>query len=708
MKMRVGVALLLAVFLVLGAGVAMAKNGKQVTTPQATIGAEDVTGSLGTARDPHGYLVEKGANLLTYANNMLAEDNVDEAVRALNQIPMLGMPAGAEADKLVADSYLALGGVYAELPNAAVKAVGYYELALERLDVVADAEIAINTLHAVADIYTAAGQLDDAARVVELIDEVEFGIAVKPLQVLPVMNVLPSGTDGPGDDTCDAAITIGDIPYSEIMSISPAGDHNWRTFTLAGESTVRIETLSEDTIGDDTDLTLWGDCPNTALIAFDDDGGPGFLSLIELTLPAGTYWLEVGGWFDVATPTDFELLITEIVLPEPDQYEPDDELGEATKIGFRNNGSGEGNQTGRDNKNIQDHSVFPAADIDWVKWSLSRANLVRFETFGDENPDTIIGMSTGGGLLLAVNDDKGLGEFSSKIEVCLGEGDYYGIVLPFFSTDTFDYSVAADVEAPCLFESEPNGQPATAQQVEFGEVWSGFHLPGGLTFEDDFYTFTLDEPAFVSMASFGYDIFNVDTRFLLFDGALNLLAVDDDGGDGFLSRIDIFLDAGTYYLDVTASTFAGGAVFPYSFDITVSDPPILEVEPNDDCASAQAVDLGDNVLASINPGGDLDNYSLTLAGDALVTITTSGPTGDTVLKVSDSTGATLYCCDDDGGSGLFSSVSYCLPAGTYCVTAKAFGATSVISEYNIEFSDGGTCTAGDPLDCPVAGLGCPF
>jgi hypothetical protein len=220
------------------------------------------------------------------------------------------------------------------------------------------------------------------------------------------------------------------VPYTgpEKMTISPAGDHNWRSFDVNGTTAVRIETLSEDTFGDDTNLNLYGGCSGgtpTDFIEFDDDDGPGFLSLIEVCIPDGEYFVEVGGFNDTATPDDFDFIITELgpcVIPAPDDFEPDNESSLANDIGFRNNGNGQGGQGGRDNFQTQAHSIFPAGDIDFVQFALARDSRVRMETFGDGNPDTIIGLSSPSGQLLAANDDKAPGDFGSRLDFCLPKG----------------------------------------------------------------------------------------------------------------------------------------------------------------------------------------------------------------------------------------------------------------------------------------------
>ena len=114
------------------------------------------------------------------------------------------------------------------------------------------------------------------------------------------------------------------------MNITPAGDHDWRSFNVPGPDAwdVRIETISDlpGSFTDDTDLALWMNCPEMAgtLIGFNDDKGGDFTSRINASaLAPGTYYVEVGGFADTETPDDFtfELEVTGTgppgVMPEP-------------------------------------------------------------------------------------------------------------------------------------------------------------------------------------------------------------------------------------------------------------------------------------------------------------------------------------------------------------------------------------------------------
>ena len=127
-----------------------------------------------------------------------------------------------------------------------------------------------------------------------------------------------------------------------------------------------------------------------------------------------------------------------------------------------------------------------------------------------------------------------------------------------------------------------------------------------------------------------------------------------------------------------------------------------ESEPNDSCATANPVQLGETVIAT-KPGTDRDHYSLTLTEDTVFQIETAGtPGGDTVVGVFDAAGNQLYGCDDDNPTpnNFFSAFSCCLPPGNYCVAVKGYQ-DRAISNYSVTFLNAGSCDT-DP-DPAIAG-----
>jgi hypothetical protein len=651
--------------------------------------------------------IAKAASLLAQAEGLIVQGDNVEAIALLNRIASMDLPAEREADKIVATAYLNLGNIYNTPEMYPAKAASFYGEAVARMDNEQDLVQIIDTLTTMGDIHASLGDDAEVGRIDAMLLDIQLGL---PVEIEFNSSQSATAPMDAGDDTCDAAVPVP-VPHEEIMSIKPAFDQNWRSFTLSEPRVVVIATLDADTFKDTT-LELYEGCPATINdpIFADDDGGPGLLSLIETgCLPAGDYWTKVAAFFD-NTPENFTLSITDApcpIPPEIDEFEPDDEIGLASLIGFRNNGVGEGNQTGRDNKQIQRHTFFPAPDLDWVTFSLSRANWVNIETFGvdGENPDTIMGMVNDGGVLFAVADDKEPGVFTSQMGFCLPPGDWFVPILPFDGGDEFAYDVLVDVERPCLFEDEPNGRCDMATELTTGDTWYGLHEPSGLTFEDDWWTFTIEESALVTIETGAFDNFTSDTFLELYDSCGGpLLAVDDDAGEGLLSKIDVVLEPGTYYVKMTLSplAFFTGETWDYSITVTLAEPPLAELEPNDSCGEANAVNLGDSLQASISPIGDRDHFLLTVPADGFVEIATDGPVGDTVLNIASMDGSVQIGCDDDGGNGLFSMWGCCLPAGDYCVAVKDFGDNSSIATYTIDFRELGVCTPGDPLQCSIS------
>ncbi|ANM28673.1 hypothetical protein ABI59_02150 [Acidobacteria bacterium Mor1] len=656
----------------------------------------------------------KAENLFATAQQQEKEGDHDLAMASLQQLFAMDLPESGFVDALMVDAYLLMGRLYeAGEEGIRYKAASFYIGALNHMGPGLESLIE-STANRAAELLATRGEEVAASDL--RVYAIEQTGDVPAQDFGPKLDSDAPQTEDAGDDTCDAAVPVS-LPSSEIMSVAFAGDKNWRSFTLSGNQTVRIETLSSDTFGDDTTLNLYGGCDGsspTDFIEFDDDDGPGLLSLIESEcLAAGTYYVEVGG-FSTRTPDDFELAITETgdcIIPEPDAFEPDDEITQAQRLFLGSTGPNKFEK-------VQSHSIFPRGDMDFSYFDVYagptiKGRLIRVQTgsinpdSGIGNPDTEIGLYHEAGVLIAVNDDAGPGNLGSELEICLPKNRYFVGAMANSSNDTFVYETGAYLLAKCAAEYEPNNNFAQATALLEGEIKAGVHLSVGGNDEDDFYVLTVDEARQLEIETDGYDTFDVDTVLELYDAAGNLLDSDDDGGEGFLSRIEFTVGAGTYYVNVTNSSFDSGDSWPYTVVFNTSEPGLVEIEPNDDCASAQPVMLGDSVDAGISFVGDRDNFRLSVPAGRFVQIDTNGSSGDTVLQISDSTGAMVIGCDDDGGPGLFSEWSCCLEAGDYCVTVRDFGDNGTVN-YSINFRDMGECDPTDPLDCPVNGLGCPF
>jgi hypothetical protein len=415
---------------------------------------------------------------------------------------------------------------------------------------------------------------------------------------------------------------------------------------------VRIETISDNpgTFEDDTDVSLWGDCPENggSVIASNDDlpDGTDFTSLIEspLLFP-GSYYVEVGGFFDTATPDNFtlELEVTDVIeLPTEDSYEPDNDRADANAIGHPTSIPQNANGWGRSRKEIQDHSMFSASggDVDHVTFDLTRNELVRIGTAG-QFPTFFNGFEGSGAL---DNPD-------TVIEL--------------------------------LYENEPDyGGRCNQESLGFLPVcFSDADCPQPLVTPVAGFPPCIPISAFIAI------------------GAENPLAFNDDrGGGDFGSELLLCLprskdDADSLY-DATGwvvrvNPFSANDLFDYEVQVKNEVSCNYEVEPNNDFPDATPLTLGDTVhgiydFQATNPFSDSDLYSWDVDEESLVNFETLGydsmavDTGLELFVGPDDAGDYFDTgvSDDDGGTGFLSALSLIVPPAS-----QLLGNTSADADY---------------------------
>jgi len=315
---------------------------------------------------------------------LAAKQEHDQAFATLQQIVMMDLPSNERADDVRSRAHEKIARFYTGAPSKQVVHLG---LALQ---------------------FAAAAErrADLQRRILDLGGDL-FVLAFRDGPATAYTRRDPGA-----DDSCLGAVAVA-TPHTETMSITPAGDHNWRSFDVGphGEA-MRIETISDfpGSGTDDTDLGLWDGCPENGgtLIAFSEDIANDFTSRIETEcLSPGTYYVEVGGFFDISTPDNFTLEIETIdvcIIPPVDSFEPDDERDQAKTIGYSTSTPPHAYGWGRSRKEIQTRSIFPPGDRDFVEFRLTRNELVRMGTVGQyptffndfngsdpgDNPDTVL------------------------------------------------------------------------------------------------------------------------------------------------------------------------------------------------------------------------------------------------------------------------------------------------------------------------------
>ncbi|NIL99536.1 MAG: hypothetical protein GTN89_00935 [Acidobacteria bacterium] len=459
--------------------------------------------------------------------------------------------------------------------------------------------------------------------------------------------------DPGADDSCLGAVAVS-LPHAETMSVGPQPDHNWRSFDLLGAPGdghfVTIETISDmpGTGTDDTDLALWDGCPENDgnMIAFNQDIPGDFTSRIESgCLRPGTYYVEVGGFFDISTPDNFDLEI-EITgtceIPLFDSYEPDNSRANAAKIGFPTPTSGYA--FGRANSEIQSRSMVnperedELGDVDWAEFSLNQNSLMLIGT--DEQFPTFFNGFTSGSPFAT---DTIMGVFFEN------EPDYGGRCNQ--SNQDFMPACRTDADCPDPLDGPLDGLPPCIPYQSF--PLSPFSDENAIAINDD-------RPS----GGFGSELEMCLPRTAPGTKSSSLQAL---GGD-FLVQVTPWRAPGTInYVD------------PFDYELQVKNQVgcLYEVEDNGLFFTGQnPIAVGQRIAAMYDfaataPAIDRDHYIFDVNETSNLLFETHAPPGnediaDTIVQLiigpSDFGGWFFVGADDDNsGPGLLSSFEAILP-----------------------------------------------
>ena len=218
-----------------------------------------------------------------------------------------------------------------------------------------------------------------------------------------------------------------------------------------------------------------------------------------------------------------------------------------------------------------------------------------------------------------------------------------------------------------------HGPPCTGAHV--GTIAPGQTVGGALSISDcvlpdgtfaDAWLLTLDDPAIVEIEMGSADF---DAYLILTDTDLDIIAEDDDGGQGNDALIWRPLPAGTYL--VWANSWQPGEKGAYELSVRLAQP----------CAEVTGTfDVGESVAGTLEDGGCsagpdryADWWQLRETDKRTVTIDLMSTSFDTYMYLLDENFAYL-AEDDDGGEGLDARITMDLGAGTFYVLVTSYDA----------------------------------
>jgi len=152
--------------------------------------------------------------------------------------------------------------------------------------------------------------------------------------------------------------------------------------------------------------------------------------------------------------------------------------------------------------------------------------------------------------ILEANDDGG-NSYNARIRYNVIAGNrYIALVRGYDDMTSGSYNFRAYISGQNTVptdEYEPNDEPSQAKTIEIGTPQQhSFHSGNDV----DWVRFQVTQAGRYIIQTKGVNSNRLDTYIELFDGNLNSIAEDDDGGDSLSSRISTQLTAGLYYIKV--------------------------------------------------------------------------------------------------------------------------------------------------------------
>ncbi len=360
--------------------------------------------------------------------------------------------------------------------------------------------------------------------------------------------------------------------------------------------------------------------------------------------------------------------------------------------------------------------IDPDDDLDFYTFTLAEEQLAVINMWVDgfSDLDSEIRLFDSDSVSIASADGAGSGGDEMLAEV-LDAGTYYVVAGYWLDVRASIGAYAIEFNFYDDF-NEPNDSFDDATDIADGDtLMASIEVEGDL----DYYTFDLAEISSVTidMLISGYS--DLDAEIVLYDGDMNELESNDACCNGADEQIVMnALEAGTYYilmgywLDVPRASTG-----EYAAALTVG-PPLIDLnEPNDNLADATPVIGGDMVSAIIEPDGDLDFYTFTLAEEmlAVIHLYAEGYSDlDSEIRLLDSDSVSI-ASSDVGYSGGDEEIVEVLAAGTYYVVAGywldvrastgayaiSFGFYHDYNEENNSFETATEVALGDTLEASI-------
>jgi len=355
-----------------------------------------------------------------------------------------------------------------------------------------------------------------------------------------ISDMISSGSSGSGSssarrdiyepDSWDEPVhyTIGTSPTASLMNrILTEGDEDF--FLLVPDRDGR---LTMETVGSTDTYMHFYNYDNGDELASDDDSGQGTNARIIYNVRSGTRYLAVVRGYSSSTTGAYSFRAYLTVREGASSF--DNPI--SYEIGVNEN------SITTVNRRLQE------GDMDYFLLVPVRSGRVIIETTG--RIDTYMELYDEDEEMLDENDDGGQ-NYNARIRYNVEAGRHYIVLVRGYSSNvTGNYGFRAYFSGQGLLtpdEYEPNDEPDQATAIKIGDTQQHtFHTGDDV----DWFIFQVTQAGQYTIHTRGLNNNRLDTYIELYDNNLNLIAEDDDGGNGLSSMLVLNLNRGTYYLKV--------------------------------------------------------------------------------------------------------------------------------------------------------------
>lgn len=343
---------------------------------------------------------------------------------------------------------------------------------------------------------------------------------------------------------------------------------------------------------------------------------------------------------------------------------------------------------------LQNHTIFPADDVDWFRFDLNNQSGILLKTDVNEDEDTRLWLFDSSLRQIDYNDDYDSAQLFSVIlrrcgEDALPAGTYYAKVDEYGNDDEISYSteLRAETCSSPTRERETEGDagndrnnstPLYSNAPQTHSIMPATNI--------DWFQFTLDDLSAINLETSGN---NGDTRLWLYSNS-DEIAYNDDSDSSLFSQINLScenaLSPGTYYVKV--DSYQNANIVPnYTLSLDVATCHTAQNNPDDNPQNAIPLSTNTPQSHTISPASDVDWFQFRLNESSGILLKTNTD-GDTRLWLFDSNLNQVDYNDDYGDGDYFSVIlRQCgndpLPAGVYYAKVDEYDNDDEIA-YSIE------------------------